>query len=128
MDLTDDFQVKFNFGEKAEVAPISTEDLEKFDVVGKCPVCGGKVYGTDTAFVCENTQRDKTCKFRVTRMLLSRLIPNEQFERLLKDKKTDLLERFKSKRTGKYFSAYLVLKENGDIGFEFAPKKAEATK
>lgn len=128
LDLTDDFQVKFNFGEKAEVAPISTEDLEKFDVVGNCPVCGGKVYGTDTAFVCENTQKDKTCKFRVTRMLLSRLIPNEQFEKLLKDKKTDLLERFKSKRTGKYFSAYLVLKENGDIGFEFAPKKAEATK
>ena len=128
LDLTDDYQVKFNFGEKPEAAPISTEDLEKFDIVGTCPVCGGKVYGTDTAFVCENTQNGKTCKFRITRMLLSRLIPNEQFEKLLKNGKTDLLDRFKSKRTGKYFSAYLILKEGGNIGFEFATKKPDPEK
>ena len=61
-------------------------------------------------------------------MLLSRLIPNEQFEKLLKNGKTDLLDRFKSKRTGKYFSAYLILKEGGNIGFEFATKKPDPEK
>lgn len=121
LELNDDYQVKFNFGEP-KVAPIPKEELEKFNVIGKCPICGGKVYTTETAFVCENTQKETPCKFRVTKMLLSRLIPDDQFERLLKDGKTNLLDKFKSKRTGKFFSAHLILKSDGNIGFEFEKK------
>lgn len=125
LELNDEYQVKFNFGEP-KVAPIPQEELEKFEVIGQCPICGSKVYATDTAFVCENTQNEKPCKFRVTKVLLNRLIPNEQFRLLLTSRKTDLLDKFKSKRTGKYFSAHLILKDDGNIGFEFEKKTGTA--
>lgn len=119
--LSEDFQVKFDFGTSAEI-PIPQEDLDQCEVIGKCPVCGGKVYITDTAFTCENTQK-KTCKFRVVRSLLGREIPKDQFDKLLTLGKTDLLDKFKSKRNGKFFSAYIVMKSGGNIGFEFPAKK-----
>ena len=121
LELTEDYQVKFNFGEP-KVAPISQEELGKCEVIGTCPVCGGKIYVTDSAFVCENTQTEKKCKFRVTKTLLNRPIPNDQFILLLTTGKTDLLDKFKSKRTGKFFSAHLSLKKDGSIGFEFEKK------
>lgn len=120
LNLTDDYQVKFNFDNVTEQKPILPEDIEKGEVVGNCPLCGGKVHILEGHFVCENVLKD--CKFRVARTLLSRIIPEDQFAKLLKDKRTDLLDRFKSKRNGKLFSAYLILKDDGNIGFEFAKK------
>lgn len=119
--LTDDYQVKFNF-EDVHESPALPETFEDCEVVGACPLCNGKVYSTDGAFVCEHV-KDKTCKFRISNILLTRMIPPEQFKKLLSTGKTDLLDHFKSKRNGKFFSAYLVMKEGGNIGFEFAAKK-----
>ena len=121
LELTDDYQVKFNFGPKVE-AIVPLEDLKKNPCVGECPLCKGKVYATNTAFICENGQTETKCTFRVARILLNRMIPDEEFQRLLKTGKTGILDKFKSKRTGKLFSAQLILKEDGSIGFEF--KKA----
>jgi DNA topoisomerase-3 len=45
-------------------------------------------------------------------------------EKLLKEKKTDLLNGFISKYN-KPFSAYLVMDKSGKITFEFPPKKEE---
>ena len=124
LELTDDYQVKFNFGPKVE-AIVPLEDLQKNPCVGECPLCKGKVYATNTAFICENGQTETKCTFRVARILLNRMIPDEEFQRLLKTGKTSILDKFKSKRTGKLFSAQLILKEDGSIGFEFkkAPMK-----
>lgn len=125
--LTEDYQIKFNFEGVAEMHKISPNELEKYEIVGKCPLCNGKVYASENYFLCENTQNEETCKFRVAKTVLARPIPNEQFIKLLKEGKTDLLDRFKSKRNGKLFSAYLILKDKGNIGFEFA-KKPEVVK
>jgi len=53
----------------------------------------------------------------------------DQMQRLLSSGRTELLHRFISKK-GRPFSAYLVKKADGNIGFEFEvrEKKAAATK
>ena len=43
--------------------------------------------------------------------------------KLLTNRKTDLLEAFISSRTRRKFKAFLVLKEDGSVGFEFVAKQ-----
>ena len=54
--------------------------------------------------------------------MLGKEIPSEQVRKLLENGKTDLIERFLSRRTKRYFSAFLFLKASGGIGFEFPPR------
>jgi DNA topoisomerase III len=49
-------------------------------------------------------------------------VDKAQIEKLLRDGKTDLLKGFLSKRTGRKFEAFLVLKD-GEVKFEFAPRE-----
>ena len=51
--------------------------------------------------------------------------------KLLTEKKTDLLENFVSNRNNRKFKAFLVLNDEGKVGFEFeqrAPSKKTAAK
>ena len=100
-------------------------DLTQFAVVGKCPVDGAPVHETPSGYVCENFSRGEgaKCGFRLSRTLLGATVPREQFQKLVENKKTDLIKGFKSKRTGRFFEAFLVLKDEGKIGFEFMPRK-----
>ncbi len=118
LELTDDYQIKFNFSLKPEIN-LSIENLHENPYLGECPICKGKVYATESSFICENIQNEGKCTFRIARILLNRVIPDEEFKRLLKTGKTSILDKFKSKRTGKLFSAQLILKDDGSIGFEF---------
>ena len=43
-------------------------------------------------------------------------------KKLLAQGKTDLLNRFISKKTGKPFNAFLALDKNGKVRFEFPPR------
>ena len=64
---------------------------------------------------------------RISRKILDREIPREQVIKLLETGKTDLLDKFWSKRTKRPFDAYLVINDTGKTNFEFpprAPKKA----
>jgi DNA topoisomerase-3 len=85
------------------------------------------VFDTPKAFVCEKSQAEKKpCKFKkIGKEILQRPIDLEQAQKLLSKGKTDLLDKFISGKTGKPFSAYLVLDENGKVGFEFPPRDME---
>ena len=88
-------------------------------------MCGGKIFETDTSYICEHSQADrKPCKFKLSKTILGREISKEQAQKLLTNGKTDLLEGFISKR-GRAFSAYLKL-EDGKVGFEFPERTAAA--
>jgi DNA topoisomerase-3 len=131
--LTDKKDVGFEF-EKRE--PKTTkkgkpkEPATKIDFtgkasLGKCPKCGGKIFETETSYICERSQAARTaCKFKLSKMILGRDILKEQASKLLTAGKTDLLDRFISKR-GRPFSAYLKL-EDGKVGFEFPEKVTPA--
>jgi DNA topoisomerase-3 len=125
--LDEENKVKFvfensGFGDNADGTPM---DLTQFEIIGKCPVDGAPVHETPSGYVCANYSRGEgaKCGFRVSRVLLGATVPREQFQKLLENKKTDLIKGFKSKRTGRFFEAFLVLKDEGKIGFEFLPRK-----
>lgn len=112
-----------------------SQDFSQFPSIGPCPQCSEKKSGdiveTPSAYLCTNNKgRDRLkgeCTFRVGRTILGRIIPRDQFLKLIQERKTDLLDSFRSKRTQRLFSAYLILKDDGSIGFEFAPRKGRSS-
>jgi DNA topoisomerase-3 len=127
--LTDKKDVGFEFEKREPKAkrerkpkePPAKIDFTGKEVIGECPVCSGKIFETETSYICERSQADrKPCKFKLSKTILGREIPKEQAQKLLTTGKTDLLDGFISKR-GRSFSAYLKL-EDGKVGFEFPEK------
>ncbi|HZZ56207.1 MAG TPA: DNA topoisomerase 3 [Opitutaceae bacterium] len=82
-----------------------------------------QLYETPQSYVVRKIENgeDKILA-RCSKRILSRDIPREQFLKLLETGKTDLLDKFWSQRTRRPFSAFLVLKEDGNTAFEFAPR------
>ena len=115
---------EFDFPEAKE-APVFT-DLEPLHA---CTVCKkGEVYATDTAYLCNRSVgEEKDCAFRMSKVILQREIPTEQVIKILTTGKTDLLDKFISKK-GRPFSAYLKLEKNGKTSFEFEPSARDAKK
>jgi DNA topoisomerase-3 len=76
--------------------------------------------------LCDAVSAEKTCTFRVGKVILQREIPKEQVQKLIATGKTDLLPKFISKK-GRPFSAHLKL-EKGKVGFEFAERAPKTKK
>jgi DNA topoisomerase-3 len=108
----------------------SSEPPPKIDftgktAVGKCPKCGGQVFDTDAGYICENSQLEaKSCKFKIGKTILEQPIEAEQAVKILKNSKSDVLDKFISK-SGKPFPAFLVMDKKGKITFEFPPREGE---
>ena len=94
-----------------------TDDGFIGDEVGVCPLCGGKIRRTNFGYGC-SAYREKGCKFSVSGVICSRVIPKSAVERLLSEGKTQKLDGFVSPRTGKTFSAALKL-DGGKAVFDF---------
>ncbi|MCH8474602.1 MAG: DNA topoisomerase III [Opitutales bacterium] len=109
-------------------------DLSQFPVIGNFPLDNSPVHETPNAYISESYERGSGKKqkgFRLSRTMLGKTLPAEEVKKLLTERKTGLIEGFRSKRTKRLFSAHLLLKEDGGIGFEFpprAPKKKTAKK
>lgn len=99
-------------------------------VLGQCPKCKSDIKETDMAYCCEKrAMAEPQCDFRIAKKIKSRDIPVEQMEKLLREGKTDLLDKFISAKK-RPFNAHLTLDKEGKLGWEFAPrapKKAAAT-
>jgi DNA topoisomerase-3 len=118
----EDGKQKFDFEQdEANADGTSGPAITNPEPLGRCPVCKeGQVFETANSYQCEKVAT-KNCTFRMGRTILQREIPRDQAARLVQTGKTALLPRFISKK-GKPFSAYLVLGENGKVGFEFEPR------
>src|SRR2546423_2037 len=125
--LGEEFKPAFEF-ENTEGSGAVTIDPARHEALGLCPVCQkGQVYSLDNSYACENAvSAEKTCTFRVGKVILQREIPKEQVQKLITTGKTDLLPTIISKK-GRPFSAHLKL-EKGKVGFEFAEKAPKAKK
>lgn len=142
LKLDDDWKVKFQFGTSASHSAEGGEnkkaelDLTGAKVISKCPKaalgycdCNGDMLETTSQYVCSNiADKSKNCNFKIWRNMLSHAIKPEEVQSLAQSGKTPLIEDFVSKRTGKKFSAYLIMKENGEIGFEFEKRTPKAKK
>ncbi|MFN0300117.1 MAG: DNA topoisomerase III [Burkholderiales bacterium] len=129
LKMKDDCTIELDFGQsdgdgENGGTPI---DFSGKEVLGKCPKCGAGVYDHEISYVCEKAVgAARTCKFRSGKIILQRPIEIEQMRKLLATGRTDLLPRFISSRKGRPFSAFLVVKPDGMVGFEFAPREPKA--
>ena len=97
------------------------------DPLGSCPKCDHRVFETAKSYVCEQAAGDqKNCDFRCGRIILQQPLERPQMTKLLTTRKTDLLDKFISKR-GRPFKAFLVLDATGKVGFEFEARRPRAT-
>jgi len=113
-------QLDWVFGNKTEV------DLTELQPLGKCCCCGGDVVDDGQKYVCRNSSSTSTpaCPFRVRKVIAGREIDETELQQVLTDGKTDQLKGFISKKNGRHFSAFLVLKpDNSDVQFEFTQKQ-----
>ncbi len=123
--LNDDFKAEFDFGQGVDGAPEAKPDFSAQETLGACPKCSSGVYEHGSGYICENAVGpEKTCDFRVSRIILQQSIERAQLQKLLREGKTDLLPRFISKK-GRPFKAFLVKTATGGIGFEFQARAAK---
>ena len=124
LKLSDDFKAEFDFGSNGqENGAAQAVDFSSQEPLGKCPKCGGRVFELGMSYICENSVGpEKTCDFRSGKVILQRPIDRDQVKKLLATGKTDLLERFIS-RKGRPFKAFLVLTDKKDVGFEFEKRQ-----
>ncbi|MGH8735790.1 MAG: DNA topoisomerase III [Burkholderiales bacterium] len=125
--LNDDFRVEFDFGQGS--ASSEGEEAPDFSAqvsLGACPKCGALVFEYGVAYVCEKAVGpSRSCDFRSGKVILQQPVERIQMTKLLATGKTDLLQRFIS-RKGRPFKAYLVKNPEGRVGFEFEPRKRKA--
>ena len=127
MRLNDDFRIEFDFGQGTTSS--DTEEAPDFsgqESLGACPKCGARVFEHGIAYVCERAVGpSRSCDFRSGKVILQQPVERAQMAKLLATGKTDLLQRFISKK-GRPFKAYLVKNPDGRVGFEFEPRKPKA--
>ena len=127
LKITPEHKLEFDFGN----APGEDDGGEPVDFsaltpLGACPKCKSSVFEQPMAYVCEKSVGpNKSCDFRSGKVILQQEIAPEQMRKLLADGKTDILRNFVSNKTRRKFSAFLVKKPDGGIGFEFEPRPAK---
>jgi DNA topoisomerase-3 len=125
LKMNAEFKLEFDFGNDQQKdgeasAPV---DFTGKEPLGKCPVCGARVFDGGMNYVCEKQAAlEKTCKFRTGKIILQQTIEPAQIIKLLAEGKTDLLKGFISNKTKRKFEAFLALKE-GEVKFEFVPRE-----
>ncbi len=120
LKLNGEQRIDFDFGQaRPEDEGGAAPDFSAQQPLGACPKCGARVFDSGMAYVCEKAVGSpRTCDFRSGKIILQQPIEREQMEKLLATGKTDLLNRFISKK-GRPFKAFLVKTPGGKIGFEF---------
>ncbi len=102
---------------KNELPPELDTDTGFFgDVVGKCPKCGRDVVRYRYKYSCSGYKEG--CDFGVGCYICSRAISVSNMKMLLETGRTSKIQGFVSRKTGKKFDGFLVLKD-GKAQFEF---------
>jgi Zn finger protein HypA/HybF involved in hydrogenase expression len=126
--LSAELKAEFDFGQQdaQDQAAADALDFTGRQPFGKCPHCGSPVYEDGMGYICEKTARRQGCAFRTGKVILQRPLEPEQARKLLTTGRTDLLEKFISKK-GRPFKACLVVGDGGKVGFEFEPRAPKKT-
>ena len=116
-------KVKFIF-EKSEEELAEAEAIKDGDKLCECPVCKkGAIYETPTSYVCSERVSGDGCKGRLSKEMCKYTIPREQALKFFTEGKTDLIDKFISKKN-RPFSAHLVCNSKGKrlLQWQFPPR------
>jgi DNA topoisomerase-3 len=102
-----------------EAALVRTRPLS--DALGSCPHCDTPVRARGPVFTCDT---GRACPFVVFSTMSGRKISTRMVKELLSKGKTKPVKGFKS-RAGKEFTAGLVVKEDGRVGFWFVDERSD---
>ncbi|MDE6728744.1 MAG: DNA topoisomerase 3 [Oscillospiraceae bacterium] len=109
------------YGSVDENSKFASASRER-EVIGVCPNCGKNVVEFPKSYSCESGKDG--CGFVIWKSVSEKSISSTQAKKLLEKRKTDLIKGFTSRnKKGTQFDAYLVLKEDNTVGFEFPPRK-----
>jgi DNA topoisomerase-3 len=126
--ITPELKLEFDFGQVNEAESAEPVDFSNLPLVGPCPKCGGRVFEQPMSYVCENSVGPaKRCDFRSGKVILQQPIDLAQMIKLLNEGRTDVMRGFVSNRTRRKFSAFLVRKPDGTVGFEFEPRPVKTS-
>ena len=109
-----------DYGSVDENSKFASTSRER-EVIGVCPNCGKSVMEFPKSYSCESGKDG--CGFVIWKSISDKSISAAQAKNLLEKRKTDLIKGFTSKKTGNRFDAFLVLKDDNSVGFEFPPRK-----
>ncbi len=124
--LNAELKPEFDFGQQdSEGQGPRVVDFSGQQPLGKCPICGSAIYESGMAYTCEKAARREGCAFRMGKIILQRAMEPEQLQKLLTNGRTDLLDKFIS-RKGRPFKAFLVLGPDKKVSFEFEPRTKKA--
>lgn len=102
---------------------LDIDEVKKNGLLGLSPIDQSPVYETPTGYMSESAMNgDEKKGLRISKVILSKTITEEDIKKLLNDGKTELIKGFISKRR-KPFDAYLLIDQKGKIHFEFPPRK-----
>ena len=87
--------------------------------LGVCPRCGQAVVEYPKSYSC-NSGKDG-CGFAIWKTIAGKAISKKQAEKLISKGRSDLIKGFTSK-SGKSFEAYLILRQDKSVGFDFPAK------
>ncbi|MGH7968834.1 MAG: DNA topoisomerase, partial [Limisphaerales bacterium] len=106
LKLNEANEVKFDFGpDQRNGENGAAVDFTGQEPVGNCPKCQHRVFEMPMSYICEKSVGpERTCKFRVGKIILQQPIERAQAQKLLTTGKTDLLDKFISKK-GRPFKA-----------------------
>jgi DNA topoisomerase-3 len=126
LKLSAEKKLEFDFGpSQAEADAAAPVDFTGQEPLGECPVCKARVFETGMTYVCEKSVGpQRSCAYRSGRVILQQPIERVQMQKLLTTGKTDLLDKFIS-RKGRPFKAFLALKD-GKVEFEFEPRTSKS--
>ncbi len=118
-------QIKKNIEQFKKNAP--EKKIGAKESIGVCPVCGKEMRASSKSWYCSGYADSSKCSFTIWKKICGKIIPDSAAKNLLQKKKSELISGFKSSQ-GKTFSAYLVLKDDYTVGFEFPKFKKKKYK
>lgn len=113
------------FGSQAAAA-LAPQAQRSSELVGYCPLCNHDVTRQRGGYVCT---RSPECSLRIPKQIASVPVTMDLARQLLSRGRTVLIAGFRSK-SGKTYSAHLVLEPEGKVGFAFdspSPKPSART-
>jgi DNA topoisomerase-3 len=132
----DEFRAALEIGEDGKVAFVTEKSQEREqeadeaaredNVMARCPICGGAIHETASAYVCGEHHGKKKCKARLPKEMCQRALSPEEARAFFEEGRTPLITDFISKRN-RPFKARLVLNREGNrlFSWEFPPREGK---